>query len=96
MYKIQMREISDDGERFTNSVEYTNFMKSYLEERVASKEFTGDPSYISKAITAMIMGIFTIQVYSPDLFEGIPNRKLICEYIDKIVKLYVVKERTLT
>lgn len=95
MYKIQMREITDDGKRFTNTIEYVNFMKNYLQEKVESKKFTGDPSIISKAIVSMIMGIFTLDVYAPDLYEGIPNRQLICEYIDKIVKLYVVKEKTL-
>ncbi len=91
MYKIQMREISDDGKRFTNSIEYTNFMREYLEEKVKLKEFTGSPSIISKGMVSMIMGIFTLDVYSPEIFEGIPNRDLICEYIEKIVKLYVVK-----
>ena len=91
LYKIQMREISDDGKRFTNSIEYTEFMKRYLEEKVDSKEFTGDPSIISKGIVSMIMGIFTFCTYSPDIYEGVANRTLICEYIDKIAKLYIVK-----
>lgn len=90
MYKIQMREISDDGARFTNSIAYVNLMKEYLQDKVEKNEFTGDPSIISKGMVSMIMGIFTLDVYSPDIFEGIPNRTMIAEYIDKIVKLYVV------
>lgn len=91
MYKIQMREISDGGKRFTNSVEYVNYMKDYLIDKVKLNEFTGNPSIISKGIVSMIMGIFTLSTYSPDLYDGVSNRTLICEYIDKIVKLYVIK-----
>lgn len=90
MYKIQMREISDDGKRFTNSIEYAKFMENYLQDKVEKNEFTGDPSVISKGLISMIMGIFTLDVYSPDIFEGIPNRTMICEYIEKIINLYVV------
>jgi|LGOV01.1.fsa_nt_gb AcrR family transcriptional regulator len=95
MYKIQMREITDEAKRFTNSVEYVNYMRDYLQKKVDSNEFTGDPSIISKGIVSMIMGIFTFHIYAPDIYDNIPNRTLICEYIDKIVKLYVVKKRTL-
>jgi len=96
MYKIQMREITDESKRFTNSIEYVSFMRNYLQDKVESNEFTGDPDIISKGIIAMIMGIFTFHVYAPDIFDDTPNRKLICEYVDKIVKLYVVKKRTLS
>ncbi|PAT01656.1 TetR family transcriptional regulator [Candidatus Izimaplasma bacterium ZiA1] len=95
MYKIQMREITDEAKRFTNSVEYVEFMRDYLQKKVDINEFTGDPSIISKGIISMIMGIFTFNTYAPDVFDGVPNRRLICEYVDKIVKLYVVKKRTL-
>lgn len=91
MYKIQMREISDDGKRFTNSIEYTLFMKDYLYRKVEMGEFTGDPGIISKGMVSMIMGIFTLQVYSPDIFEEVKNRELIEEYISKIIALYVIK-----
>lgn len=89
MYKIQMREISDDGKRFTNSIEYAKYMESYLQKKVESNEFTGDPNIIPKAMISMIMGIFTLDVYSPEIFDGIPNRTMIAEYIDKIKELYV-------
>lgn len=93
MYKIQIREIKDGSKRFTNTIEYVRYMRTYLEGKVESGEFSGDPSVISKGIVSMIMGIFTLSIYSPDLYEGIPNRTLICEYIDKIVKLYVVQSK---
>lgn len=90
MYKIQMREIKDDSTRFTNSIEYMEFMQKYLQEKVESNEFTGNPSVIAKGMVSMIMGVFTLDVYSPAIFEGTANRVLIKEYIDKIVKLYVI------
>lgn len=89
MYKIQMREISDDGKRFTNSIEYMQFMQNYLEEKVECNKFSGNPSIIAKGIISMIMGVFTLDVYSPELYEGITNREMISEYIDKIVSMYV-------
>lgn len=89
MYKIQMREISDEGKRFTNSVEYAKFMEKYLDEKAKSGKFTGNPWFVSKSIVSMIMGIFTFDVYSPDLYEGVSNRDLINEYCNKVINLYV-------
>lgn len=90
MYKIQTREITDEDKRFTNSIEYAKFMKKYLDEKLKSGEFIGDPWFVSKGIVSMIMGIFTFHVYSPDIYEGVSNRKMISEYCKKIAKLYIV------
>jgi len=88
LYKIQMREISDDGKRFTNSIEYTQFMKKYLIQQVENGCFIGDPDLVSKGIVAMIMGVFTLEVYSPDIYEGVPNRAIIKLFIDDILNMY--------
>lgn len=90
MYKIQIKEISEDGEKFTNSIEYVNFMKDYLQKEVDKKTFTGNPQMIASGIVAMILGVFTFKVYNPDIYKDFTHQTIMKRFVDDIIKLYCV------
>ena len=90
MYKIQIKEIDEDGKKFTNSIEYTRFMEAYFIKKVEEGKFKGDPYLVSTSIVSMIMGIFTLKEYSPDIFEGTDYRQLITRFVEDISSLYVI------
>ncbi|MCD4826930.1 MAG: TetR/AcrR family transcriptional regulator [Acholeplasmataceae bacterium] len=90
MYKIQIKEIDEDGKKFTNSIEYTRFMEEYFIKKIDEGKFTGDPYLVSTSIVSMIMGIFTLKEYAPDIFEGTNYKSLIKKFAEDIVHLYVV------
>ncbi|PKK97138.1 MAG: TetR/AcrR family transcriptional regulator [Tenericutes bacterium HGW-Tenericutes-3] len=90
MYKIQIKEIDEDGKKFTNSIEYTRFMENYFIKKVEEGKFSGDPYLISTSIVSMIMGIFTLKEYSPDIFEGTDYKLLIRRFVEDISYLYIV------
>jgi len=86
MYKIQIKEISEDGEKFTNSIEYVNFMIDYLKKSRDKGDFTGDPGTIARGIVAMIMGVFTLEVHAPTIYESQDVRKIIKYFVEDLVK----------
>ena len=90
MYKIQIREINEEGRRFTNSIDYTDFMKAYFKQKVEEGKFKGDPYLVSTSIVSMIMGIFTLKVFSPQIYEEIDHKELITRFVDDIAKLYCI------
>lgn len=90
MYKIQIREISDESEKFTNSVAYRDFIIGYLTEKEKEGVFKGDKHCIATLIVSSVMGAFTFEMYSPSLFNE-PTRKRMLDYfvldlIDKYVE----------
>jgi len=88
MYKIQLKEISEEGEKFTNSVEYVKFMKAYLQREVDKGNFNGDPQMIASGIVSMILGVFTFKVYNPDIFQEVTHRSIMKRFVDDIIRLY--------
>lgn len=86
MYKIQIKEINEDGEKFTNSIDYVHYMTDYLEKAKSTGEFTGDPGTISRGIVAMIMGVFTLEVHAPAIYEGQDVRRIIKLFVEDLVK----------
>jgi AcrR family transcriptional regulator len=88
MYKIQIREIDEEGIRFTNSIDYTEYMKEYFVKQVALGKFKGDPFLVATSIVSMIMGIFTLKVFAPDIYHGTDFRLLINKFVEDIARLY--------
>jgi AcrR family transcriptional regulator len=90
MYIIQIREIGDDAKKFTNTIDYTEFMKEYFTKKKAEGTFRGDPYLVATSIVSMIMGIFTLNVYAPDIYQGTDYRRLIQRFVEDLTKLYCV------
>jgi AcrR family transcriptional regulator len=88
LYKIQVREMREDGERFTNSIDYVDYMVDYLNQWVQKGEFTGSPQEVSTGLVAMIMGIFTLEVFSPDIYHGMDDKRLINLFVENMIQLY--------
>jgi len=91
MYKIQIKEIDEKGKKFTNSIDYTEFMKDYFRKKVAEGKFKGDPNLVATSIVSMIMGIFTLKVYAPSIYHDTDFRKLITRFVQDLTKLYCVE-----
>ena len=90
MYKIQIREIDEKGKKFTNSIEYTEFMKKYFKHKVEEGKFKGDPNLVATSIVSMIMGIFTLKEYAPSIYHDTDFRELITRFVEDVTKLYCV------
>jgi AcrR family transcriptional regulator len=90
MYKIQIKEIDEDGKKFTNSIEYTKFMEEYFLKKTEEGKFKGDAYLVSTSIVSMIMGIFTLKVYAQEIFEDTDYKMLIKRFVEDITALYVV------
>jgi AcrR family transcriptional regulator len=90
MYKIQIKEIDEKGKKFTNTIDYTEFMKDYFRKKVADGKFKGDPNLVATSIVSMIMGIFTLKVYAPSIYHDTDFRKLITRFVEDLSKLYCV------
>lgn len=88
MYKIQIKEMSEDGEKFTNSIDYVNFMKAYLQKEVDKGTFKGDPQMIASGLVAMIIGVFTFKVYNPDIYKEVSHKAIMKRFVDDIIRLY--------
>lgn len=88
LYKIQVREMQEDGERFTNSVDYVDYMTKYLQKEVDQGNFTGNPQLVSTATVAMIMGLFTLEVFSPSIYHELDDKVLINQFVNEQKKLY--------
>lgn len=88
MYKIQIREIDEEGLKFTNTIDYTNFMKKYFKKKFELGEFTGDPNLMATSIVSMVMGIFTLKVYSPTIFDDAHYRDLMHKFVEDVIRLY--------
>ena len=88
MYKIQIREIDEEGLKFTNTIDYTHFMKQYFVKKVKANAFKGDPYLVSTSIVSMIMGIFTLNVHSPSIFDDAHYRDLINTFVEDVIRLY--------
>jgi AcrR family transcriptional regulator len=90
MYKIQIKEIDEKGKKFTNTIDYTEFMKNYFRLKVSEGKFKGDPNLVATSIVSMIMGIFTLKVYAPSIYHDTDFRKLITRFVEDLSKLYCV------
>jgi AcrR family transcriptional regulator len=90
MYLIQIREIDEEGLKFTNTIDYTEFMKNYFIKKVEEKEFTGDPYLISTSIVSLIMGIFTLKVHAAAIYHDADHRELINTFVQDVIRLYCV------
>lgn len=90
LYKIQVREIGEEGQKFTNTIDYTQFMKDYFTKKVEEGCFKGDPLLVATSIVSMIMGIFTLKVYAPDIYHDTDFRQLIQTFIEELTTLYCV------
>ncbi len=90
MYLIQIREIDEEGLRFTNSIDYTNFMKDYFAKKVEEGQFLGDPNLVATSIVSMMMGIFTFKVHAESIYENVDYKTLIDAFVNDLIKLYVV------
>lgn len=90
MYKIQIREIDEEGMKFTDTIDYTEYMKQYFTKKVEEGVFKGDPFLISTSIVSMIMGIFTLKVHAPAIYHDADHRDLINKFVKDIIRLYCV------
>lgn len=90
LYTIQIRETESETKRFTNTIDYTEFMKKYFAEKKAEGTFRGDPQLVATSIVSMVMGIFTLNVYAPDIYHDTDYKLLIKEFVEDIVRLYCV------
>jgi len=88
MYLIQIREIDEEGLKFTNTIDYTEYMKNYFVKKVESGEFVGDPYLVATSIVSMIMGIFTLKVHAPSIYDNANHKELIDRFVQDIIRLY--------
>jgi AcrR family transcriptional regulator len=90
MYLIQIREIDEEGLKFTNSIDYTDYMKDYFVKKLETGEFKGDPYLVATSIVSMIMGIFTMKVHAPSIYHNADHKELIDRFVQDIIRLYCV------
>ena len=90
MYIIQIRETEFETKRFTNTIDYTEFMKKYFIQKKEEGTFRGDPQLVATSIVSMIMGIFTLNVYAPDIYHDTDYKLLIKEFVEDVVRLYCI------
>ncbi|MFW5894566.1 MAG: TetR/AcrR family transcriptional regulator [Bacillota bacterium] len=89
LYKIQIKEIAEEGETFTNSINYVAFMKAYLQTKKNEGEFKGDPQMVASSMVTLIFGLFSFDVYNPDIYNEEVNHQTIMEtFVEHIIKLY--------
>ena len=88
MYLIQVRETDDTSKRFTNTIDYTAFVKKYLQQKKEEGTFTGDPNLVATSIVSMVMGIFTLKVYAPEIYHDTDYHDLMNIFIENLIKLY--------
>lgn len=89
MYLIQIREIDEEGLKFTNTIDYTEFMKDYFVKKVEEGKFTGDPYLVATSIVSMIMGIFTLKVHANSIYDNANYKTLIETFEEDLIRLYV-------
>jgi len=89
MYKIQIKEINEDGARFTNSITYKEFIYYYLTAKKDEGIFNGDPNYVATLLVTSIMGMFTYEVFSSNIYDGYSYDELIKTFIEDIIEKYV-------
>jgi len=90
MYLIQIREIDEEGLKFTNTIDYTEFMKKYFISKVDEGVFKGDPYLVATSIVSMIMGIFTLKVHAPSIYHDADYKELINRFVSDLIRLYCV------
>ena len=89
VYKIQIKEIAEEGETFTNSINYVAFMRDYLQKKKDEDTFTGSPQMIASTMVTLIFGVFSFDVYNPDIYtEEVHHDSVIKEFVDHVVALY--------
>ena len=89
MYKIQLREIAEEGMTFTNSIDYVHFMSEYLEEKVKAGEFKGNPRPTAAELIALIFGLFTFNVYNPKLYtDEVKHDTILTDYINRVIEKF--------
>lgn len=89
LYKIQIKEIAEEGETFTNSINYVEFMKDYLEKEKEKGTFTGDPHMIASSLVTLIFGLFSFDVYNPDIYnEDVHHESIMKTFVEHIIQVY--------
>ncbi len=89
LYKIQIKEISEEGVTFSNSVAYVEYMKDYLETAKENRLFHGDPQMVASSMIALIFGLFSFDVYNQNIYTStVHHESIINTYVDHIYKLY--------
>jgi AcrR family transcriptional regulator len=86
---IQIREIDEEGLKFTNTIDYTEFMKDYFVKKVEEGKFVGDPYLVATSIVSMIMGIFTLKVHANSIYDNANYKTLIETFEEDLIRLYV-------
>jgi AcrR family transcriptional regulator len=90
LYKIQVRELGEEGKKFTNTIDYTEFMKSYFMKKQDDGCFKGDPRMVATGIVSMIMGIFTLKVHAPEIYGDTDYNELIDKFINELQTLHCI------
>lgn len=89
MFRIQLREITEEGMTFTNSIDYVEYMTEYLAKKVDSGHFKGNPRSVSAEMIALILGLFTFTVYNSKLYTETETHDVILKnYVDNLIKLH--------
>lgn len=89
-YKLQIKQVDEDANKFTNSFKYKNYCRDYLTEKKKKGKFTGDPEMVAVSIISIIMGIFTFKNFNKEILKDIAIEDMIEEEVKKIISLYVV------
>lgn len=89
LYKIQIKEIAEEGETFTNSIRYVAFMREYLQKKKDEGEFRGHPHMVASSMVTLIFGLFSFDVYNPDIYnEEVHHDSIMKTFVDHVIKLY--------
>lgn len=89
LYKIQIKEIAEEGETFTNSINYVQFMKEYLQTKKDEGAFKGNPQMVASSLVTLIFGLFSFDVYNPDIYnEEVHHDSIMETFVGHIIKLY--------
>lgn len=89
LYKIQIKEIGEKGETFSNSVAYVQYMKDYLEKEKTKNNFKGDPQMVASTLVTLIFGIFSFDVYNSTVYtQNVKPKTIMDQFVDHIYSLY--------
>lgn len=88
-YKLQIKQVDEKSDKFTNSYKYTNYCRDYLTEKKAKGEFTGNPYMVAVSIMSVIMGMFTFKNFNHNILDNVDINDVIQEEIKKIITMYI-------
>jgi AcrR family transcriptional regulator len=88
LYKIQIKEIAEEGETFTNSINYVAFMRDYLQTKKDEGKFTGHPQMVASSLVSLIFGLFSFDVYNPDIYtDEVHHDSVMKAFVEHIIKV---------